>query len=419
MNDLAYLDPPVEVVATSPRLEMILSRLRSGRMRPFRASAETSCAGADAVLLDVRSTDAELIQRLAEQSGRNFRPVLLLGEGVDPNRFSNALVIPRDRDLSVLRGRLEALSRRSARMSELDLRARSAAAFGISLPEHRAETVPDLLYLGDGSARFLALQAALGERGIAVTAAFSLHTAQDYLRQKRFAAFLIDLTPDMRHSERLAEWLAQARPRAEATPLFGLVEPGQPLSGVQMEIANRLVEVFQHGSRLRDLATHIEMLGRQHVDRTALSVGNQELAPITDPETGLFSSAFFQHHLDAQIALASDRGEALSIIVLRDPANDPLSCDERARISGLILSTLRETDTPAALPDGSFAISLPATAYKGAAHICDRLFRQMERVAPALCERFGWRITEKRAYHDADSLLTETVSGVYQKSRAS
>ena len=174
MNDLAYLDPPVEVVATSPRLEMILSRLRSGRMRPFRASAETSCAGADAVLLDVRSTNAELIQRLAEQSGRNFRPVLLLGEGVDPNRFSNALVIPRDRDLSVLRGRLEALSRRSARMSELDLRARSAAAFGISLPEHRAETVPDLLYLGDGSARFLALQAALGERGIAVTAAFIL-----------------------------------------------------------------------------------------------------------------------------------------------------------------------------------------------------------------------------------------------------
>jgi len=38
MLDLSFLDPPIEVAASSPRLDMILSRLRAHGMRAYPAS---------------------------------------------------------------------------------------------------------------------------------------------------------------------------------------------------------------------------------------------------------------------------------------------------------------------------------------------------------------------------------------------
>ena len=78
---------------------------------------------------------------------------------------------------------------------------------------------------------------------------------------------------------------------------------------------------------------------------------------------------------------------------------------------------MRETDLPVTIDPDTFAISLSATGYKGAVQICERLFRELEAVAPDLAARLGWRITEKRAYHDARRLLSEARSGVYQKAR--
>ena len=165
MNHLAYLDPPIEVLAAGARLEMILSRLRSGRMRPFRADLPISYSSSEALLLDTQSLDENTLIQFIKDIGQSLRPILILGDPALAGYFANAVFIPRDRDLSVLRGRLDAITRRSARMSELRLRRETAATFGVTLPEPSAETVPDLLYLGDGSSRFLALQAALGERG--------------------------------------------------------------------------------------------------------------------------------------------------------------------------------------------------------------------------------------------------------------
>ena len=205
MNDLAYLDPPVEVLAESPRLEMIMSRLRSGRMRPFRADIPISCNSSEALLVDIKSLDRETLDPLLERAGTFQRPILVLGDAEMSVHFPNALFVARDRDISVLRGRLDVLRRRSVRLSEMHLRRESAACFGVNLPAPCVETVPDLLYLGDGSSRFLALQAALGERGITVTAAFSTHTAADYMKQKAFTAILVDVTPETRHPDKLAK----------------------------------------------------------------------------------------------------------------------------------------------------------------------------------------------------------------------
>ena len=65
MFDLSYLDPPIEVAATSPRLDMIMSRLRTSGMRPYAAEAPIDFNAVEPLLLDIRSLDAETLGRVA------------------------------------------------------------------------------------------------------------------------------------------------------------------------------------------------------------------------------------------------------------------------------------------------------------------------------------------------------------------
>ena len=113
MNHLAYLDPPIEVLAAGARLEMILSRLRSGRMRPFGADLPISHSSSEALLVDTQSLDKDTLGQFIDDFGQSLRPTLILGDPVFAGHFANAVFIPRDRDLSVLRGRLDAITRRS------------------------------------------------------------------------------------------------------------------------------------------------------------------------------------------------------------------------------------------------------------------------------------------------------------------
>ena len=417
MNHLAYLDPPIEVLAVGARLEMILSRLRSGRMRPFRADLPISYSSSEALLLDTQSLDENTLIQFIKDIGQSIRPILILGDPALAGYFANAVFIPRDRDLSVLRGRLDAITRRSARMSELRLRRETAATFGVTLPEPSAETVPDLLYLGDGSSRFLALQAALGERGITVTAAFSAHTAADYVRQRAFAAILLDITTEPRSLHKLANWVTASIDHFEHTPLLGLLSEGTEPSHSLETIIRYMSHVFEPCTPAHDLAAHVDAYGRRAAVQSLKVKDNTSMSAICHPETGLFSQTFFEAHLQNQIELSADRGEPLSLLVICDPQHDRLAHREKKLVANVVLSNMRETDLPVTIDPDTFAISLSATGYKGAVQICDRLFRELEAVAPDLAARLGWRITEKRAYHDARRLLSEARSGVYQKAR--
>ena len=99
-----------------------MSRLKVGRVRPFKADAPLSCQSTDALLIDTASIDNDILDEAIAQIGASLRPVMVLGDASVASCFENAVVIPRDRDLPVLRGRLEAISRRTNRLSELKLR---------------------------------------------------------------------------------------------------------------------------------------------------------------------------------------------------------------------------------------------------------------------------------------------------------
>ncbi|KCZ65702.1 hypothetical protein L53_15075 [Hyphomonas sp. L-53-1-40] len=417
MNDLAYLDPPIEVLAAGARLDMVLSRLRSGRMRPFRADLPISHSSSEALLVDTQSLGKDTLRQFINDFGQSLRPTLILGDPVFASHFANAVFIPRDRDLSVLRGRLDAITRRSARMSELRLRQQTAATFGVTLPEPSVETVPELLYLGDGSSRFLALQAALGERGITITAAFSAHTAADYVRQRTFTAILIDITSEPQSLLKLANWVTASTDHFEHTPLLGLLSEGTEPTHTFETIIRHMSCVFEPCTPAQDLAAHVDAYGRRGGGKPVTGNNDTSMSAICHADTGLFSQTFFETHLQNQIDLSADRGDPLSLLVICDPQHDRLAHREKKLMASIVLSNMRETDLPVTIDPDTFAISLSATGYKGAVHICERLFRELDAVAPDLAARLGWRITEKRAYHDARRLLSEARSGVYQKAR--
>ena len=83
----------------------------------------------------------------------------------------------------------------------------------------------------------------------------------------------------------------------------------------------------------------------------------------------------------------------------------------------LLLSALRESDLPSLLGSDAFVISLPATGYKGAVLISERIMQSLASSSPKLAQQLGWRIAEARAYRDAPALLSEVTSGVFQQNR--
>ena len=98
MNHLAYLDPPIEVLAAGARLEMILSRLRSGRMRPFGADLPISHSSSEALLVDTQSLDKDTLGQFIDDFGQSLRPTLILGDPVFAGHFANAVFIRPERE---------------------------------------------------------------------------------------------------------------------------------------------------------------------------------------------------------------------------------------------------------------------------------------------------------------------------------
>ncbi|MAN45003.1 MAG: hypothetical protein GYB49_00700 [Alphaproteobacteria bacterium] len=415
MPDLSYLDPPIEVAAESPRLEMIQSRLRSGRMRPYKASRPLSRNCSEPLLVDLESADPEIL-RILSSSGVT-RPLVILGEDTDGHVLFDALVVERDKDIPLLRGRLTALSRRNARATELNLRRETAREFGLAIPVTPSEVVPELLYLGDGSTRFLALQAALNERGVSVTAALSVHTATDYMKHRRFSAVLFDISPASKGRASLEQWISAGEVAFSHVPLFALVDSLQGLDESERNILASTSEILEHGAAAKQLAEHIDVISRKYLPQDLFDVSRDYPAEVMDAGTQLHARPYFEAHLEKQIEVSNQRAEPLSLLIVKNSDSGRFNLKQRQRLGEILASSLRDTDMPAVLGVDSFAISMPATPYRGAVTLCERFLRSVEEQEPQLAAQIGWRIMEKRTYHTARTLVANTVAGIFQRLR--
>ena len=415
MPDLSYLDPPIEVAAESPRLEMIQSRLRSGRLRPYRASKSVSRNCSEPLLVDLASADPEILRALA--SSIFTRPVVILGEDSEGRTLFDALIIDRDKDIPLLRGRLAALSRRKARATELKLRRETAREFGVEFPSSPSEVVPELLYLGDGSTRFLALQAALNERGVSVTAALSVHTATDYMKHRRFSAVLFDVRPASKGRASLEQWISSGEAAFSNVPLFALVDSLHGFEESERNILASTSEVLEHGVAAKRLAEHIDMISRKYLHEDLFDTSLDYSADVIDADTRLHARPYFEAHLEKQIEVSIQRGEPLSLLIVKHSDSGWFDLGQRQRLAEILTNSLRDTDMPAVLGIDSFVISMPATPYRGAVTLCERFLRSVEEHEPHLATQIGWRIMEKRTYHTARTLVANTAAGIFQRLR--
>ena len=122
MSDLSFFDPPIEIAAESPRLEVIASRLRASGMRPYPASAPIDFSAPDPLLIDIGTATRSTLEALSRAAMvQVHRPVVLLDTASAhlPNS-GETIILRRDQDLAALKARLTALARRASRVREAE-----------------------------------------------------------------------------------------------------------------------------------------------------------------------------------------------------------------------------------------------------------------------------------------------------------
>ena len=425
MDDLSYKDPPIEVVASSPRKDMIYSRLKANGLRPGPAS-ESIADSPLPLLIDTRSAPVDVLQNLQRASAMGLaRQVILLSK--DNISIPGVITLNKDSGLATLASRLASQKRKSLRELEVRLRKETASSLGVTSVPIDAGAIPDLLYLGDGSAFFLELQAALKTSGVSVTAALSLHTALDYLENKRFAAILVDLTKDSEYAVRLLE-AVDADPRISSQPVFVCLRDGGHLPDDAREALANANEIIDASSNVQRTADRITFLAHTRAVAPELSQNTSLASTITDPSTKLFTRKFLEAHLLRQMEAAHEAETALSVLTLRLKSgsdNDKSAQTALPDLATLLLPLLRETDSAARIDYTTIAVSLPHTPYAGAVRLAERLVTTLggdNLGAMGTPLPFGgslsWKVVERRRYHTASNLIAAAMTGPFARVQA-
>jgi GGDEF domain-containing protein len=155
----------------------------------------------------------------------------------------------------------------------------------------------------------------------------------------------------------------------------------------------------------------IETVCRRLVAFTPVMPHPAQASVLADFITGLFSRRFMDLHIARQMEVSTQRADPLCVLTFRlDPA---ISTSRPAQLAfaEIIRSQIRDADCPALMQPGVFAISLPATPYRGGIRLAERISETAAR-HPGFSEGgFGYRVIERRAYHSADTLLSAGVTG--------
>lgn len=417
MLDFSFYDPPIEVAATSPRLEMIVARLKVSGLRPYPAAQAPDFSAPDPLLIDMESAPRTMLERLARAAMIDApRQIVLLDtSGLPVPRVARVIHLRQDRDLAILKSRLAALARRACRQREAAIRRETTLELGAKLPPVDVDAVPALLYLGEGSPFFLSLQNGLSLRGVEITAALSRQTARQHLTSKRFAAALIDISSPQDDTGGVHRWIAE-EDGLSGLPLIVAARPDTDFTERQLGLLSHAAEIIDPAGPEAAIITAIETQCRRlHAAAPMMPLPGLVLK-VTDIVSGLFSRTFFETHLPRQMKVAADQAEALSVLTLRLDAEASKSRDAQKSAGETILRQIRDTDCAALVQPGVFAISLPATPYRGGVRLAQRIDEALGRTGldhPGL----SWRVTEKRSYHTPQTFLTASLIGPFVRTR--
>ncbi len=415
MTDLAFMDPPIMVAAASPRLDMIMSRLRAAGMRPY--AMDGGLSGAEPIFVDTQSAPPDLfpaLERLA--AAGDARPIVVLRRPSATLPPAGAIILRHDVEIPSVPSRLASLRRRTLLQDEIQLRNETLRQLGFKPRDGVNPPPPKLLYLGDGSPFFLELQAALHAEAVTVTAALSAHTALDYLAQSRFSALLIDVSASASEAMRLIE-LCDDNPAMVGLPILACLRRPAELTDREQKTLGAATEILDASETVAMTANRIAVLAYRYASTRPSQAGDAQDPAIHDRATGWFTRRFFEAHLGRQLLACDQSAQPLSLLALRlrsevrdaDAARDTLP-----RLAGIVGGTLRQTDCGARYDWTTLAVTLRNTPYSAAAKMAARVAQAGGAVLPDGVS-IQWRVVERRAYHTADALISAAMAGPYSR----
>lgn len=385
--DQHFDHPVIKVLAASPRLEALQTRLRQAGFRPIPASFPVTQDSTDPILIDIGTTDPDQLSELLTQAPEN--QLVFLGEL--PPQLANKPVLHLYSvdQIPTLLARLAIRQREVRRKQEYTLRRNAAEKLGQPEKTLTQKRKPRVLFLGDSSQKFTALSHSLKAEGVDIVAALSVLTAQDYLSSGEFDAVLLHpQAPDDEASKFLDH--ASMTLKSAFADIFVLEEPNKSanLSARYLEQIAQLIDASRPAGEIASLIAQQVVIQPTNVLHKA---DNHSAAPGISSK--VFSLEYLKTYLPLQFHAADMTAERLTLISLTFRSEDHLNDATPA-----IISHLRNTDLAARMCNQSVAIVLPATAYRGAVSLA-------RRIETALPHTVSTRVVERRQYHTVLSLL--------------
>jgi two-component system cell cycle response regulator PopA len=277
--------------------------------------------------------------------------------------------------------RVRALSRLHAMEVVADRRTEVTQLYGErAVRQERTLSPHSVLYVGDASPRFMALQHALAIADTEIVAAFSSYSAFDYLHERPFDAVVLNAL-DGRDTAFTISSAMRRNARLYHTPVLLLsdtvdqevieeafsrgVSDILPRDADDDEIRDRILSLAAERRRRREAKANLEFCR----DPRTLDV-----------ETGLFHAGFITSHIQDLLHAATRDNFTFSLCVLdviapegRDRPDDVSAEKARRQFAAMLRHLLRTEDAGARLSGNTFVAVLPFTDRAGVDCVAARI----------------------------------------------
>ena len=278
--------------------------------------------------------------------------------------------------------RVRALSRLHSMEEVARRRSKVTAMYGerAGIKPEKTEASHNVLYVGDASPRFMALQHALTMANTETIAAFSSYSAFDYLHERAFDAVVLNalekrdtaftISSAMRRNARLYhtpvlllsdDVSGDAVEEAFARGVSDILPP----SADDDEIRDRVLSLATERRRRRDAKAALELCR----DPRTLDV-----------DTGLFQSGFITSHIQDLLNASNRNDFAFSLCALDVSVPAGLDCPDetsteksRRQFAAMLRHLLRSEDAAARLNETTFIAVLPFTGHEGVDCVASRV----------------------------------------------
>lgn len=253
------------------------------------------------------------------------------------------------------------------------IRADATSLYGQRKPVvERAETPACVLYVGEASPRFMALQHALAQSDTEVVAAFSSYSAFDYLHERSFDAVVLNAM-EKRDTAFTISSAMRRNARLYHTPVLLLANEGHH-EAAEEAFARGVSDILPPAAGDPEIRERVLSLAAERRRRREAKAALEACRdPRTlDIDTGLFHAGFLTSHLQHMLDAGQSRGLEFSILALNvflpdgpDQPDDTSAEKARRQFAAMLRHLLRTEDAAARIDGNRFVAALPFTDLEG------------------------------------------------------